>query len=49
MSEREKAAMEDLACLLHGRSEEDYNFVAAIMAAYSAGKASGEKESSPAS
>lgn len=48
MSEREKAALEDLAGLLHGRSEEDCNFVAAIMAAYIAGKAAGEKKSAPA-
>ena len=48
MSEREKAALEDLAGLLHGRSEEDCNFVAAIMAAYIAGKTAGEKKSAPA-
>lgn len=49
MSEREKAALEDLAGLLHGKSEEDCNFVAAIMAAYVAGKAAGEKKSACAS
>lgn len=48
MSEREKAALADLAGLLNGRSEEDCNFVAAIMAAYIAGKAAGEKKSASA-